>query len=54
MEGLGLILAKTIVLMIFKKNWALIVQVIDFRFLLDLHPFLLEVIGMNNSSSFPF
>jgi hypothetical protein len=29
-------------------------KVIDSRFLLALHMFLLEVIGMNNSSSLPF
>ncbi len=52
--GIGFISTETIVSTSFVRNWALVVQIIDFRFLLDSHSFLLEVIGMNNLSSLPF
>jgi len=52
--SIGFILAKTIELMIFLGSWALVTLVITSRFLLDLHPFLLEAIGVSSSSSLPF
>ncbi len=50
--GIRLISFEFTVLLVDLGNWALIAHVIAFRFLLDSHPFLLEVIGVNNS--FPF
>jgi hypothetical protein len=42
---IGLIFAKTIVSTAYSKSWTLIVFVITFNLLLDLHPFLLKAIG---------
>ncbi len=35
-------------------SWALIALVITFKFLLNYHPFLLEVIGVSSLESLPF
>jgi hypothetical protein len=42
--GIGFIYVKTIVPTTYFESWMLIVLIIAFKLLLDLHPFLLEVI----------
>jgi len=45
--GRGLTSLEVIALVTYLKSWALIDFIIIFRFLLDSHSFLLEVIGVN-------
>jgi hypothetical protein len=52
--GIVLICIKTIVLVTYLGNWALVAHVIVFRLLLNSRPFLLEAIGASNLGSFPF
>jgi hypothetical protein len=52
--GIGLIFAKTIASMTYLGSGALVMFNIVYVLLLDSCPFLLEVIGANNSSSFHF
>jgi hypothetical protein len=52
--SMGFISVKTIEPMIFLGSWALVTLDITFKFLLDLHSFLLEAIGASFSSSLPF
>jgi len=47
-EGIKLIFSKVNVLATYLESWALVALVIVFRFLLNFHPFLLEMIGVNN------
>jgi hypothetical protein len=53
--GMNFISIETIALVTYLESCqTLITFVITFRFLLDLRPFLLKVIGANSSGSFPF
>jgi len=51
---MSLIFVETIALVVYLGSWALEFFVIICRLMLDLHSFLLEVIGANNLGSFPF
>jgi hypothetical protein len=52
--GINFISTKFIALVSYLGNWALVAPIITIKFLVDHCPFLLEAIGVNNFSPFPF
>jgi hypothetical protein len=52
--GIRLISLEVIAPATYLRSWALVALVITSRFLLNFHPFLLEVIGVSNSRPLPF
>jgi hypothetical protein len=52
--GIGIIFTKFIMPMAYLRSWALVAPIIIIKLFLNYHLFLLDVIGLKSSNSFPF